>query len=123
MVKLTADEGNVYTNGETYGKEICLPDNAGIAAWKQIDESEAGKGPMKYSARSILRELRALSKYDAFRQLLTQIGYDWEFLSANYLAEDDEDFKRLKSSVVEAGIVGSMTEIDTMLAKCIWTAE
>ena len=78
---------------------------------------------MEDAARSSWRERRALSEYDVCRQLVTQIGDDWEFLSANYLAEDDEDFKRLKSSVVEAGIVGSMTELDTMLAKCIWTAE
>lgn len=26
MKMLTADEGKVYTNGETYGREICLPD-------------------------------------------------------------------------------------------------
>lgn len=78
---------------------------------------------MKYSARSILRELRELGEYEAFRQLLTSIGYDWEFLSANYLAENDADFKRLKAAVVEAGVVSSMTELDAMLAKCIWTAE
>ena len=40
MVILKADEGKVYTNGETFGKEVCLPDNADLSAWRQVDEAE-----------------------------------------------------------------------------------
>ena len=40
MKRLTAEEGKVYTNGETYGKDICLPDNADLTRWKQIDEED-----------------------------------------------------------------------------------
>ena len=40
MKRLTAEEGKVYTNGETYGKDICLPDNADFTRWKQIDEAD-----------------------------------------------------------------------------------
>ena len=40
MKRLTAEEGKVYTNGETYGKDICLPDNADLTRWKQIDEAD-----------------------------------------------------------------------------------
>ena len=40
MKRLTAEEGKVYTNGETYGKNIFLPDNADLTLWKQIDEAD-----------------------------------------------------------------------------------
>lgn len=40
MKRLTAEEGKVYTNGETYGKDIYLPDNADLTRWKQIDEAD-----------------------------------------------------------------------------------
>ena len=40
MKKLLADKGKVYTNGTTYGAEICLPDTEDETKWHQIDESE-----------------------------------------------------------------------------------
>ena len=40
MKRLTAEEGKVYTNGETYGKDIFLPDNADLNRWHQIDEAD-----------------------------------------------------------------------------------
>ena len=124
MQQLIAEEGKVYTDGEIYGREICLPDSVDASVFRQVEESEMPKeNPMKYSARSILRELRELGKYESFRQLLTRTGYDWEFLSANYLADDDADFARLKIAVVDAGIVGSKMELDALLEKCVWSPD
>lgn len=127
MDRYTADEGKGFIGkgevGTVVSGELWLCKNASINDYLELPLGTEIGELMKYSARAILRELRAIGKYEAFRQLLTSIGYDWEFLSANYLAEDDEDFKRLKTAVVEAGIVGSMDELDAMLAKCIWTAE
>ena len=40
MKRLTAEEGKVYTNGETYGKDIFLPDNADLNRWHQINEAD-----------------------------------------------------------------------------------
>ena len=40
MKKLLADKGKVYTNGTTYGAEICLPDTEDETKWHQIDESD-----------------------------------------------------------------------------------
>ena len=40
MKKLLAEEGKVYTNGTTYGAEICLPDTEDETKWYQVDESE-----------------------------------------------------------------------------------
>lgn len=37
---LYADEGNVLTNGETYGKQIFLADNANPEEFYQITEQE-----------------------------------------------------------------------------------
>lgn len=40
MNKLIADDDKVYTNGETYGKKVYLPDNANKSDWHQIDEAD-----------------------------------------------------------------------------------
>ena len=40
MKKLLADKGKVYTNGTTYGAEICLPDTEDETKWYQVDESK-----------------------------------------------------------------------------------
>lgn len=37
---LTADEGKVLTNGETYGKTVVLPADADASVWQEIDETE-----------------------------------------------------------------------------------
>lgn len=55
MVRLVADEGNVYTNGETYGKEIFLPPNADQSVWRQIDESEIPGEPTSEDRDAALR--------------------------------------------------------------------
>ena len=36
--KLTADKGMVLTNGEAYGKEVCLGVNSRIEDWVEITE-------------------------------------------------------------------------------------
>ena len=38
---LTADEGMVLTNGETFGKTVVLPVDADASAWREITEAEA----------------------------------------------------------------------------------
>ena len=40
LIKLTASEGMVLTNGEAYGKEIYLGCNDSPGNWREITESE-----------------------------------------------------------------------------------
>ena len=37
---LTADEGMVLTNGETYGKTVVIPADADHTVWREIAEAE-----------------------------------------------------------------------------------
>lgn len=37
---LTADEGKVLTNGETYGKTVVLPADADHTVWHEINEAD-----------------------------------------------------------------------------------
>ena len=39
-IKLTASEGMVLTDGEHYGKEVFLAENADASAWYEITEAE-----------------------------------------------------------------------------------
>ena len=41
LVKLTASDGMVLTDGESYGKEIYLGVNEAVNRWSAIPESEA----------------------------------------------------------------------------------
>jgi hypothetical protein len=38
---LTADEGMVLTDGETYGTTVVLPEGADASVWREITEEEA----------------------------------------------------------------------------------
>ena len=38
---LTADEGMVLTNGETFGRTVVLPEGADASAWREVTEAEA----------------------------------------------------------------------------------
>ena len=40
---LTADEGMVLTNGETYGKTVVIPADADFSVWQEIHETEIPK--------------------------------------------------------------------------------
>ena len=40
LIKITATEGKVLTNGEAYSKEIYLGINDSIDNWKEITEAE-----------------------------------------------------------------------------------
>ncbi len=40
LIKLTASEGMVLTNGETYGKEIYLGINDSEGNWREITDGE-----------------------------------------------------------------------------------
>ena len=121
MKKITADEGKVYTNGETYGREIYLPDSADESAWWQVNEPKEGEF-MKYSTLSIKRELSKLGKWEAAKALLTASGYWDDYVLANYLSEQDEVFKAACGEMVARGIV-TKAELDELLPKCVWTAE
>ena len=121
MRKLIADEGKVYTNGETYGREICLPDSADASAWWQVNEPIEGEF-MRYSTLSIKRELSKLGRWDAAKALLEASGYWDDYVLANYLAEQDEAFKAACAGMVAAGIV-TEAELKELLPKCIWSAD
>jgi hypothetical protein len=43
---LTADEGMVLTNGETYGTTVLLPEGADAAVWREVTEAEAQQAIM-----------------------------------------------------------------------------
>lgn len=49
---LTADEGMVLTNGETFGKTVVLPLDANASAWLEISESEAERRISRMEAES-----------------------------------------------------------------------
>lgn len=40
MVKLTASEGHILTNGETYGRVVFLPSGDDGSKWYEITEAE-----------------------------------------------------------------------------------
>ena len=40
MVKLTASEGHILTNGEAYGRVVFLPSNDDGSKWYEITEAE-----------------------------------------------------------------------------------
>ena len=124
MQKLIAEDGKVYTNGETYGSEICLPDGADSSVWLQIDESliPADGGAMKYSTLSIKRELAKLGAWTATKQLLETAGYWDDFILANYLSATDEVFRTACAALVSSGIV-TQAQLDELLPLCVWTAD
>lgn len=74
---------------------------------------------IRYSVRSIIRELRAAGKYDAVRQLLESARLDWDFVGANYLSTADADFQAMCEAIISAEIANE-AELDALLAKCIW---
>jgi len=120
MQKLIAECGMVYTNGETYGSEIYLPDSADSSVWWQIEEPKEGEF-MKYSTLSIKRELANIGKWDATKELLTASGYWDDYILANYLAENDHVFKVACDALVAHGIL-TAEEIKALLPKCLWNA-
>ena len=40
QIILTADEGMLLTDGETYGKTVVLPETANSGVWYEISEKE-----------------------------------------------------------------------------------
>ena len=40
QIILTADEGMLLTDGETYGKTVVLPETANVDGWHEISEEE-----------------------------------------------------------------------------------
>ena len=46
LIKLTAADGMMLTNGESYGKEVYLGTNDTVDRWSEIPESEVPKPDM-----------------------------------------------------------------------------
>lgn len=124
MTRLVADEGNMYTNGETHGETVCLPDGADVSEWSQVpkDAIPDDGGPLRYSVVRIIEEMRALGKYERFRKWLEDEKFDWDFIGANYLSANHPTFRSMCTALMSAGIIGK-EEFDDLLKKCFWTAD
>lgn len=51
MIKLTASEGHILTNGETYGRVVFLPSGDEGEKWYEITEGEYKKKMAEEEAR------------------------------------------------------------------------
>ena len=123
MVILTADEGKVYTNGETYGREIYLPDSADASAWWQIDESEAGKDVMKYSRWGIIKALEKRGLADAFDAYLDATPAAFRrFYGPQFFRADDADFKEMLATLAAAFSLND-ADIAAILAESPYTED
>lgn len=76
----------------------------------------------RYSVRAVIKELKAIDKFETVKEVLTKGNVDWEFLGSNYLADGDEDFEKMKIAIVNLGIM-TAEELDEMLKKCYWTED
>lgn len=124
MTRLVADEGNMYTNGEIHGEIVCLPDGADVSAWSQVpkDAIPEDGGPLRYSVVRIIEEMRALGKYERFREWLEDEKFDWDFIGANYLSANHQTFRSMCTALVDSGIV-TKDQLNEMLPRCIWSAD
>ena len=105
MKKITADEGKVYTNGETYGREIYLPDSADASEWCQADESIVPKdgGVTKYSRWGIIKALEKRGLADAFDAYLDSNNVAFRrFYGPQFFLADDADFKEMLKTLAAA---------------------
>ena len=41
IIKLTASDGHILTNGKAFGKEVYLGKNDAVDAWWELEEEEA----------------------------------------------------------------------------------
>lgn len=124
MTHLVADEGNMYTNGEIHGETVCLPDGADVSTWSQVpkDAIPEDGGPLRYSVVRIIEAMRALGKYERFREWLEDEKVDWDFIGANYLSANHQTFRSMCTALMSEGIIGK-EEFDDLLKKCFWTAD
>lgn len=123
---ITAEEGRalhmVGTPAPTTVTRVSLASSASADDWEDCDYGEREVTDMRYSVRSIIREVRKLGLYDQFRALLEQSRRDWDFIGANYIASDDEDFLAMSDALVSSGII-TRKALDEMLLRCVWSAE
>ena len=112
MQKLIADDGKVYTNGETCGKEVVLTDEANPAKWWQIDETSAPQdgGALRFSRWGIIKALEKRGLADAFDAYLDSNKAAFRrFYGPQFFRADDADFKEMLKTLQGAF---SMTDAD-----------
>lgn len=122
MVILTADDGMVYTNGETYGREICLPDSADVSVWHQIREELIG---VKYSTGLILEAIGRMGSdvYDAAKAYMQANRVNgaviWDLLvSGDYIEADNPCVIAARDMVIADGIC-TAEQFDAVLAASV----
>lgn len=104
MKQLVAEEGKVYTDGEIYGREICLPDSVDASVFRQVDESEMPKeNQMKYSRWGIIKALEKRGLADQFDAYLTANKAAFRrFYGPQFFLSDDADFKEMLKTFQDA---------------------
>lgn len=123
MIKLKADENKLYTNGSMVGRYVILPDSADVSAWYQIDESEVGKEPMKYSRWGIIKALEKRGLADAFDAYLDANKAAFRrFYGPQFFAADDADFKEMLKTL-QGAFKLSDEDIAAILAESPYTPD
>lgn len=118
----------------TYSDKAMKIERDGVRYDEAVDPADAGRvytetdepidvyEPMKYSVVSIIEAMRGLGKYEEFRSMLEAARLDWDFVGANYMADNHPAFVRMCGALVESGIV-TKAQIDDILQKCVWSAD
>ena len=123
---LVADEGRAIHQRGTPSPcstvRARLAPNLDPATWEDCEFGEPEPPPAKYSTLSIKRELAALGRWEAAKQLIEASGAWDDYILANYLAEGDPVFVAARMAFVERGIL-TQEELDELLPKCLWTAD
>ena len=118
----------------TYSDKALKIERDGVRYYEAIDPADAGRvytetdeqiegyEPMKYSVVGIIEAMRCIGKYEEFRSMIEAARLDWDFVGANYMAENHPSFVQLCAALVESGIV-TKTQLDEMLPRCVWSAD
>lgn len=121
LIKTMSDAAmKIERDGVRYDEAVDPADAGRI--YTETGEQIEGYEPVKYSVVSIIEAMRGLGKYEEFRAMLESERLDWDFVGANYMAENHPLFVRMCSALVESGIV-TKVQIDELLPKCIWSAD
>ena len=121
LIRTYSDKAmKIERDGVRYNEAID-PADAG-RVYTETDEPIDGYEPVKYSVVSIIEAMRGLGKYEEFRSMIEAARLDWDFIGANYMAENHPAFVRMCAALVESGIV-TKAQIDEMLPRCVWSAD